>query len=69
MNWSRTANSAGSKAWAVTICVGIAAAAGKIRTSLMLVLVFIETAIIYALIVAILMEADYYALYKDSRRK
>ena len=72
-----TANSAGSKAWAAAICVGLAAAAGaigmgwaiakssegisrqpeaegKIRTSLMLGLVFIETAIIYALIVAIL---------------
>ena len=72
-----TANSAGSKAWAAAICVGLAAAAGaigmgwaiskssegisrqpeaegKIRTILMLGLVFIETAIIYALIVAIL---------------
>ena len=72
-----TTNSAGGKAWAAAMCVGLAAAAGaismgwsiskssegisrqpeaesKIRTSLMLGLVFIETAIIYALIVAIL---------------
>ena len=69
--------SAGSKAYAAAVCVGLAAAAGavsmgiaiakssegisrqpeasdKIRTGLMLGLVFIETAIIYALIVAIL---------------
>ena len=45
-------------AWAITKSIdGIARqpeAEGKIRTSLMLGLVFIETAIIYALIVAIL---------------
>ncbi|MCQ2512772.1 MAG: hypothetical protein MJ092_05225 [Lachnospiraceae bacterium] len=45
-------------AWAITKSIdGIARqpeAEGKIRTALMLGLVFIETAIIYALIVAIL---------------
>lgn len=70
-------DSAGTKAMAAAITVGLAAAAGaigmgmaisksvegisrqpeaegKIRTSLMLGLVFVETAIIYALIVAVL---------------
>lgn len=70
-------DSAGDKAMAAAIVVGLAAAAGaigmgiaiaksvdgisrqpeaegKIRTTLMLGLVFVETAIIYALIVAIL---------------
>ena len=70
-------DSAGNKAWAAAVCVGLPAAMGtigmawaiskssegisrqpeadgKIRTSLMLGLVFIETAIIYALIIAIL---------------
>ena len=61
-------NSIGSKAIAAAICVGMATAisksnesiarqpeaSGSIRSSLMLGLVFIETAIIYALIVAIL---------------
>lgn len=70
-------NSAGNKALAAAITVGLAAASGaigmgwaiaksaeaisrqpeaeaKIRTSLMLGLVFVETAIIYALVVAIL---------------
>lgn len=70
-------NTAGNKALAAAITVGLAAATGaismgwaisksaeaisrqpevesKIRTSLMLGLVFIETAIIYALVVAIL---------------
>lgn len=72
-----TENSAGDKAMAAAISIGLAAAAGaiamgmaisksaegiarqpeaegKIRTTLMLGLVFVETAIIYALIVAIL---------------
>ena len=72
-----TTDSAGNKAWAAAVCVGLPAAIGtigmawaiskssegisrqpeadgKIRTSLMLGLVFIETAIIYALIIAIL---------------
>ena len=72
-----TENTAGDKAMAAALAIGLAAAAGaigmgiaiaksaegiarqpeaegKIRTSLMLGLVFVETAIIYALIVAIL---------------
>ena len=51
------ADSTGSKAIAAGICVGIAACGagiGMIRTNMMLGLVFIETAIIYALVVAIL---------------
>ena len=60
------ADSTGSKAWAAALAVGLAAAKtaegisrqpeaeGRIRTAMMLGLVFIETAIIYALIVAIL---------------
>ena len=51
---AESADSTGSKAIAAAIAIGAAGAAGKIRTSLMLGLVFIETAIIYALIVAIL---------------
>ena len=59
-------NSAGMKAVAAAITVGLAPAKsvegisrqpeaeGKIRTSLMLGLVFVETAIIYALIIAVL---------------
>lgn len=72
-----TENTAGDKAMAAAISIGLAAATGaiamgmaisksaegiarqpeaegKIRTTLMLGLVFVETAIIYALIVAIL---------------
>ena len=64
---AETAGSAtGSKAVAAAVCVGLAIgksaegisrqpeAAGNIRTSLMLGLVFIETVVIYALIIAIL---------------
>ena len=50
-------NTIGLKAIAAGIAVGIAAAGGaegKVRTTLMLGLVFIETAIIYALLVVIL---------------
>ena len=64
---SQTDNTVGLKSIAVALAIGIAAggggigmglatakSAGKIRTMMMLGLVFIETAIIYALLVVIL---------------